>query len=118
MGQAASPDGAAKVKWLPPHGFTGKMHESDVRVGGGYRMSFTNFGTGNGHYSDRKPAFTKQDVVLRKEGCGEETYSFKRNERLAFGAVIGAYYLVLPAMWFLKYKPHRAYEFECRQAMR
>lgn len=36
-------DADALVKWLPPHGFTAKMHEIDARVGGGYRMSFTNF---------------------------------------------------------------------------
>ncbi len=50
----------AKVKWLPPYGFTATMHSSDVRVGGGYKMSFTNFGTGRGHsfggtYQDLKP---------------------------------------------------------------
>ena len=39
----------AKAKWLPPHGFTGKVHQSDVRVGGTYKMSFTNFTTGQTH---------------------------------------------------------------------
>ena len=39
-------DPEAMVKWLPPHGFTGKVHSMDARVGGGHRMSFTNFGTG------------------------------------------------------------------------
>lgn len=42
-------DPEAMAKWSPPHGFTGKVHEIDVRVGGGYRMSFTNFGTGKSH---------------------------------------------------------------------
>jgi uncharacterized protein YndB with AHSA1/START domain len=42
-------DPAAMAKWSPPHGFTGVVHESDVRVGGGYRMSFTNFSTGTSH---------------------------------------------------------------------
>jgi uncharacterized protein YndB with AHSA1/START domain len=42
-------DSAAKAKWLPPFGFTGTVHENDARVGGKYRMSFTNFSTGNGH---------------------------------------------------------------------
>ncbi|GAA5073204.1 SRPBCC family protein [Lysobacter panacisoli] len=42
-------DPDAMVKWLPPHGFTGKVHSMDARVGGGYRMSFTNFGTGGSH---------------------------------------------------------------------
>ena len=42
-------DADAMCKWLPPHGFTGKMHSMDARVGGGYRMSFTNFGTGSSH---------------------------------------------------------------------
>jgi uncharacterized protein YndB with AHSA1/START domain len=39
----------AMVKWLPPHGFTGTMHSMDARVGGGYRMSFTNFANGGSH---------------------------------------------------------------------
>src|SRR5437764_1585052 len=39
-------DADAKAKWLPPNGFTGKVHHSDARVGGGYKMSFTNFSTG------------------------------------------------------------------------
>ena len=42
-------DAAALERWAPPYGFTGKIHEMDVRVGGGYRMSFTNFGTGKSH---------------------------------------------------------------------
>jgi uncharacterized protein YndB with AHSA1/START domain len=42
-------DPDAMVKWLPPHGFTGKVHEMDPRVGGRYRMTFTNFGTGESH---------------------------------------------------------------------
>lgn len=42
-------DADAMVKWLPPHGFTGKVHEMHVRVGGAYRMSFTNFTTGDRH---------------------------------------------------------------------
>ncbi len=39
----------AMVKWLPPHGFTGKVEHADMRVGGSYRMSFTNFSTGSTH---------------------------------------------------------------------
>ncbi len=39
-------DPEAMVKWLPPNGFTGKVHQSNVRVDGVYRMSFTNFSTG------------------------------------------------------------------------
>jgi uncharacterized protein YndB with AHSA1/START domain len=42
-------DPDALVKWTPPHGFTGKVHRMDAKVGGGYRMSFTNFGTGQSH---------------------------------------------------------------------
>ncbi|GAB3102702.1 SRPBCC family protein [Lysobacter terrae] len=42
-------DPDAMAKWLPPHGFTGKVHSMDARVGGSYRMSFTNFGTGSSH---------------------------------------------------------------------
>jgi uncharacterized protein YndB with AHSA1/START domain len=42
-------DGDAMAKWLPPHGFTGRVHHLDARVGGTYRMSFTSFGTGQSH---------------------------------------------------------------------
>ncbi|HET8881285.1 MAG TPA: SRPBCC family protein [Solimonas sp.] len=53
-------DPGALVKWLPPHGFTGTVHRMDARVGGGYHMSFTNFGTGHSHsfsatYVELKP---------------------------------------------------------------
>jgi uncharacterized protein YndB with AHSA1/START domain len=48
------------VKWLPPHGFTATMHAMDARVGGGYKMSFTNLTTGSSHsfggkYIEMKP---------------------------------------------------------------
>lgn len=42
-------DADAMVKWLPPNGFTAKVHQMDAKVGGGYRMSFTNFSTGKSH---------------------------------------------------------------------
>jgi uncharacterized protein YndB with AHSA1/START domain len=42
-------DADAMCKWLPPNGFTGKVHHLDARVGGTYRMSFTNFTTGDSH---------------------------------------------------------------------
>ena len=42
-------DPDAKAKWLPPNGFTGKVHHMDARVGGSYKMSFTNFTTGSSH---------------------------------------------------------------------
>jgi uncharacterized protein YndB with AHSA1/START domain len=42
-------DADAMVKWLPPNGFTCRVHHIDARVGGTYRMSFTNWTTGHGH---------------------------------------------------------------------
>lgn len=42
-------DPDAMAKWLPPNGFTGKVHHMDAKVGGTYRMSFTNFTTGKSH---------------------------------------------------------------------
>jgi uncharacterized protein YndB with AHSA1/START domain len=53
-------DADAKCKWLPPNGFTAKIHHLDARVGGTYKMSFTNFSTGNSHsfggtYVELKP---------------------------------------------------------------
>jgi uncharacterized protein YndB with AHSA1/START domain len=86
-------DPQAMAKWLPPHGFTGKVHDVDARVGGGYRMSFTNFGTGKSHsfggsyvelepherirYTDRfddpaLPGEMQVTVALRKVDCGTE----------------------------------------------
>ena len=86
-------DADAMVKWLPPNGFTGKMHELDARVGGAHRMSFTNFTTGGSHsfggsylelvpnerirYSDRfddpnLPGEMQTTVTLRKVSVGTE----------------------------------------------
>jgi uncharacterized protein YndB with AHSA1/START domain len=53
-------DPEAMVKWLPPNGFTGKVHEMDAKVGGRHKMSFTNFTTGKSHsfggtYVELKP---------------------------------------------------------------
>ena len=42
-------DADAMAKWLPPHGFTGKVHHVEAKVGGTYKMSFTNFTTGHHH---------------------------------------------------------------------
>ncbi len=42
-------DPDAMAKWMPPHGFTGKVHQIEAKIGGTYRMSFTNFSTGKSH---------------------------------------------------------------------
>jgi len=86
-------DPDAMAKWLPPHGFIGKVHEMDARVGRGYRMSFTNFSTGNSHsfggtytelkpherirYTDRfddpnLPGEMQVTITLRTVTCGTE----------------------------------------------
>ena len=86
-------DPEAMVKWLPPHGFTGKVHEMDARVGGGYRMSFTNFASGRSHafggtyteltpharirYTDKfedpsMPGEMHVAITLREVACGTE----------------------------------------------
>jgi uncharacterized protein YndB with AHSA1/START domain len=86
-------DADALAKWMPPHGFTGKVHSMDARVGGGYTMSFTNFGTGKSHsfggtyveltpherirYTDRfddpnLPGDMQVTVSLRPVACGTE----------------------------------------------
>lgn len=86
-------DPDAMVKWLPPHGFTAKIHQADIRVGGGYKMSFTNFGTGKSHsfgckyveltpsskirYTDKfdnahLPGEMQVTISLRKVACGTE----------------------------------------------
>ena len=86
-------DADAMVKWLPPHGFTAKVHHCDVRVGGTFRMSFTNFSNGASHafggeyleltpherlrYTDRfddpnLPGVMQVTVTLKAVSCGTE----------------------------------------------
>ncbi|MGB7479021.1 MAG: SRPBCC family protein [Burkholderiaceae bacterium] len=86
-------DPAAMAKWLPPHGFTATVHHLDARVGGGHKMSFTNFTTGSSHsfsgtylelvpnqrirYTDRfddpnLPGEISVTVLLRQVACGTE----------------------------------------------
>lgn len=63
-------DPDAMAKWTPPNGFTGKVHEMDTRVGGRYKMSFTNFTTGRTH------SFGGQYLELLKNQliCYEDTF--------------------------------------------
>ena len=63
-------DKSALERWLPPYGFTGTIDEIDVRVGGGYRMSFTNFGSGSSH------SFTVKYVELVTNECIRHTDRF------------------------------------------
>ena len=86
-------DPDALVKWLPPNGFTAKIHHIDPKVGGGYKMSFTNFSTGKSHsfgakyteltphdrirYTDRfddpnLPGEMQVTVTLKKVSVGTE----------------------------------------------
>ena len=58
-------DPDAMVKWLPPNGFTAKMHSMDARVGGSYKMSFTNFTTGQSHSFGGKYVELKPGALLR-----------------------------------------------------
>jgi uncharacterized protein YndB with AHSA1/START domain len=58
-------DPDAMVKWLPPHGFTGKIHHADAKVGGTYRMSFTNFSTGKSHSFGGKYLELKPHELIR-----------------------------------------------------
>jgi uncharacterized protein YndB with AHSA1/START domain len=86
-------DAEAMAKWLPPYGFTCKVHQMDARVGGTFRMSFTNFSSGRGHafggeyfelvpherirYSDKfddpnLPGEMQTTVSLAQVSCGTE----------------------------------------------
>jgi len=83
----------AKARWLPPNGFTGTVHHSDAKVGGSYKMSFTNFSSGKSHsfggtyvelvpserirYTDRfddpnLPGEMNTTVTLKKVSVGTE----------------------------------------------
>ena len=89
-----------------------KVSDTDARiyVNGEY------VGTGHAYYSDHKPAFTKQEITLRKDGCEEQSYTMRRNERPDLGAIVSAYYLALPILWMTQYKHKHSYEFDCLQA--
>ena len=86
-------DADAMCKWLPPNGFTAKMHSLESKVGGKFRMSFTNFGSGQSHsfggeylelkanerlrYTDKfddpnLPGVIEVTVDLKKVSCGTE----------------------------------------------
>jgi uncharacterized protein YndB with AHSA1/START domain len=86
-------DADAMAKWLPPNGFTGKVHHMDAKVGGTYKMSFTNFSTGNSHsfggeylelvpqerirFTDRfddpsLPGEIQTTITLKQVSCGTE----------------------------------------------
>lgn len=58
-------DAAAIAKWLPPHGFTCKVEEIDAKVGGRYKMSFTNFSSGNSHSFGGKYIELKENEKIR-----------------------------------------------------
>ncbi|MFT0140653.1 SRPBCC family protein [Alloalcanivorax xenomutans] len=58
-------DPDAMVKWLPPHGFTGKVYDMDAREGGGYRMTFTNFTTGKSHAFGGRFVELKPNELIR-----------------------------------------------------
>jgi uncharacterized protein YndB with AHSA1/START domain len=58
-------DPDAMAKWLPPNGFTGKVHHMDAKVGGTYKMSFTNFSTGKSHSFGGKFLELKPGECLR-----------------------------------------------------
>jgi uncharacterized protein YndB with AHSA1/START domain len=86
-------DADAQAKWLPPNGFTGKVHHLDAKVGGTFKMSFTNFTTGKSHsfggtyleltpherirYTDKfddpnLPGELRVAITLKKVSCGTE----------------------------------------------
>src|SRR5947209_8145075 len=86
-------DPDAMAKWLPPNGFTGKVHHMEAKVGGIHKMSFTNFSTGKSHsfggrylelrpherirYTDNfddpnLPGEMQTTVTLKKVSCGTE----------------------------------------------
>ena len=86
---------------------------AEARLVEGAGIEGDRYATGKGYYSDRKPSFTKQEVTLRKEGCEEQSHTFRRNERPDLGAIVSAYYLAFPVLWMTQYKDRHVYEFDC-----
>ena len=82
-------DKSAIERWLPPYGFTGTIHEMDVRVGGGYRMSFTNFGTGNGHsFTVEYVELSANERIQHKDRFDDENLPGEMLVTIDFKAVI------------------------------
>jgi len=112
--------GNGTMKWLILSAtclaLTACSSATTIRVSDPDVLIFVNdefIGTGSGRYRDRKPAFTQQEVTLRKDGCEDQTHRFRRNERPDVGAIASAYFLVLPIAWFTQYKNRHSYEFGC-----
>ena len=113
-------DAAAMAKWIPPYGFTCKVHHMDARVGGTFKMSFENFTTGHGHsfggeylelvpgelirYTDKfddpnLPGEIQVTVSLKKVSCGTEVNIEQRGipEVIPLSTLATRYTLVLAA---------------------
>ncbi len=67
-------DPNALAAWLPPYGFLGVVHHMDVKVGGTYKMSFTNFSTGNGHSFGGEYLEIKTNEFLRYTDRFDDPY--------------------------------------------
>jgi hypothetical protein len=70
-------------------------------------------GTGQANYTDRKVAFSNNEVTLKKKGCVSADYSFRRNEDPDGGAIVGGILVGVPFLWVTEYKDEHAYEFDC-----
>lgn len=82
-------DPDAMARWLPPHGFTGKVHEIDARVGGGYRMSFTNFGTGSSHsFSAKYVELTPHERIRHTDRFDDPNLPGEMNVTITFRPVL------------------------------
>jgi hypothetical protein len=73
-------------------------------------------GTGQAAYTDRKVAFSRNEVVIDKEGCMPSVYTFHRNEDPDGSAIIGGFLFTVPFLWVTEYKDEHAYEYDCRPA--
>ena len=77
-------DSDAMARWLPPDGYTGRVHSLEAKVGGGYRMSFTNFSTGNSHdFGGTYVVFIKRAVLharlnARRDDFGQQSAEEER----------------------------------------
>jgi len=85
-------DPDAMVKWLPPHGFTGRVHEIDARLGGQYRMSFTNISNGQSHsFGGTDLAFLPGEVLSHTDSFDDPGLPGQMVTRITFKAVsVGA----------------------------
>lgn len=83
--------------------------EASIYVDGEYK------GKGAAVHTDTKIVGASTGVMIKKDGCVPQSFTFSRSEEFDVGACIGGAFVLVPFLWVMKYKPSHYYEYECRK---